>query len=165
MPVNLRSQPTPPGSDARLYLKEDELDRAVELLFAAARRFGRGAEPILAEKGLGPAHYRALSSIRRAEGLAVTALRETLGVRKQSLARVLDDLAGAGLIARAPGAADRRERRLFLTDAGRDIEAEVSAALRERLAGVFRSCGADAVAGARAVWAALAEDAAEETGQ
>ena len=157
MPVNLRPQPGAPAADARLYLKEEELDRAVELLFAATRRFGRGADPILAARGLGPAHYRALSAIRRGEGLAVTTLREVLGVRKQSLARVLDDLDAAGLVTRAPGAQDRRERRLFLTDAGRAVEAEVSTALRDRLAAVFRTCGAEAVAGARTVWAALAE--------
>lgn len=157
MPVNLRPQTGAPAADARLYLKEDELDRAVETLFAAARRFARGAEPLLAAHGLGPAHYRALSAIRRDEGLAVAALREALGVRKQSLARVLAELDQAGLIARAAGQRDRRERRLHLTPAGRDIEAEVSAALRERLAAVFRLCGAEAVAGARTVWAALAE--------
>ena len=125
MPVNLRPQPGAPAADARLYLKEEELDRAVEQLFAAARRFGRGAEPLLAARGLGPAHYRALSAIRRAEGLAVSALREALGVRKQSLARVLDDLDQAGLITRAAGPKDRRERRLSLTPSGRDVEAEV----------------------------------------
>jgi len=162
MPVNLRPQSGAPAADARLYLKEEELDRAVEQLFAAARRFGRGAEPLLAARGLGPAHYRALSAIRRAEGLAVSALREALGVRKQSLARVLDDLDQAGLITRAAGPKDRRERRLFLTPSGRDVEAEVSAALRERLAAVFRACGAEAVAGARTVWAALAETAPED---
>lgn len=163
MPVNLRPQSGAPAADARLYLKEEELDRAVELLFAATRRFGRGADPILAARGLGPAHYRALSAIRRAEGLAVTALREALGVRKQSLARVLDDLETGGLLTRAPGAQDRRERRLFLTEAGRDVEAEVSTALRDRLAAVFRTCGAEAVAGARTVWAALAELGPDET--
>jgi len=162
MPVNLRPQSGAPAADARLYLKEEELDRAVEQLFAAARRFGRGAEPLLAARGLGPAHYRALSAIRRAEGLAVSALREALGVRKQSLARVLDDLDQAGLITRAAGPTDRRERRLFLTPSGRDVEAEVSAALRERLAAVFRVCGAEAVAGARTVWAALAETTPED---
>lgn len=162
MPVNLRPQTGAPAADARLYLKEDELDRAVELLFAAARRFGRGAEPLLAARGLGPAHYRALSAIRRAEGLPVSTLRDALGVRKQSLARVLDDLDQAGLVTRAAGQRDRRERRLHLTADGRAIEAEVSAALRDRLAAVFRACGSDAVAGARTVWAALAEIAQDD---
>ncbi len=147
--------------DARLYLREDELDRAAELVFQAARRFWRAAEGPLAESDLGPAHYRALAAVRRGEGvpggLPVKALQERLGVRKQSLQRVLNELEAAGLLVRAPGLRDRRERLLALTELGREAERAASAALRERLGQVFRLAGADAVAGARAVLAALAE--------
>jgi DNA-binding MarR family transcriptional regulator len=162
MPVN---QPRP-GPDAapegRLYLKEDELDRAVDLVFASTRRFWRAAEPALSAHGLGPAHYRALAAIRREENAPVSELQARLEVRKQSLARVLGELEQAGLIARAPGAEDRRQRLLRLTPAGREAEREASAALRDRLAQVFRAAGADAVAGARAVLAALAAGAEED---
>jgi DNA-binding MarR family transcriptional regulator len=162
MTVNImRPAPAPDQSQARLYLKEDELDRAVDLFVTASRRFWRSALAPLAELGLGPAHFRALSAIRRDEGLAVGALRERLGVRKQSLARVLDELDKAGLVTRAAGAQDRRERRLLLTPAGRLAEEKVAQVLRERIAAVFRSCGAEAVSGARAVLAALAADSAE----
>lgn len=141
----------------RLYLREEELDQAVDLLFLAARRFWRAAEGPLAQNDLGPAHYRALAAIRRSEGLTVSALRERLNVRKQSLARVLSELEAAGFIARAAGLRDRRERTLSLTEAGRSAERAATAALRERLAHVFRAAGAEAVAGARLVLAALAE--------
>lgn len=147
----------PARVEGRLYLREDELDRAADLVFRAARAFWRAAEGPLAELDLGPAHYRALAAIRRAEGLPVKALQARLGVRKQSLARVLGELEKAALIARAPGVRDRRERLLTLTDLGREAERAASAALRERLGQVFRVAGADAVAGARAVLAALAE--------
>lgn len=151
-----------PGEEAerRLYLREDELDRAVDLIFAAARRFWRAAEGPLQNAGLGAAHYRALAAIRRSEPVAVSALTARLGVRKQSLARVLDDLAGAGFVSREPGQRDRRQRLLRLTEAGRFAEREASAALRERLAHIFRAAGADAVAGARIVLGALAADEA-----
>ena len=157
MAVNL-SRPTGLAPEARLYLKEDELDRAVELVFSAARTFWRAAAGPLQSHNLGPAHYRALASIRRAEGEPVSALRRSLGVRKQSLARVLGELESAGLIERLPGLADRRMRLLALTPAGRRAESEASAALRERLAQVFRAAGAEAVAGARAVLGALAAE-------
>ena len=147
--------------DGRLYLREDELDRAADLVFRAARRFWRAAEGPLSRSDLGPAHYRALAAVRRGEsapgGLPVKALQERLGVRKQSLQRVLNELEAAGLLVRAPGLRDRRERLLALTDLGREAERAASAALRERLGQVFRLAGADAVAGARAVLAALAE--------
>jgi DNA-binding MarR family transcriptional regulator len=161
MAVNL---PRPPAAaESRLYLSEEALDRAVDLLFAATRRFWRAAEGPLAANELGPAHYRALAAIRRGEGATVSALIARLGVRKQSLARVLNELDGAGLILRLPGEKDRRERRLLLTDAGREAEAAASRALRDRLALVFRSAGAEAVAGARAVLALLAEVDGEDT--
>lgn len=156
MPVN-QPRPAAGAVEGRLYLKEDELDRAVDLVFAASRRFWRSAEDALAAHDLGPAHYRALAAIRREEGLAVSDLQARLGVRKQSLARVLGELEKAGLIQRAPGREDRRQRLLTLTDTGREAERDASAALRERLAQVFRAAGADAVSGARAVLAALAE--------
>lgn len=145
------------GPEGRLYLVEDELDRAVALLFLAVRRFYAAAEGPLAIHGLGDAHYRALAAIRRDEGLSVRALMAELGVVKQSLARVLSELEAAGFIVRAPGLKDRRERRLLLTEAGRDAERAVSAALRERISVVFRAAGMDAVMGARTVLAALAD--------
>jgi DNA-binding MarR family transcriptional regulator len=155
--------PETPGLEGRLYLREDELDRAAELVFRAARQFWRAAAGPLADQELGPAHYRALAAIRRDEGLPVKTLQTRLGVRKQSLQRVLNELETSGMIARAPGQRDRRERLVTLTDAGREAERAASAALRERLGQVFRLAGADAVAGARAVLAALAETGEEGT--
>lgn len=146
------------GPEHRLYLREEELDQAVDLVFRAARRFWRAAEGPLADHDLGPAHYRALAAIRRDEGLSVSSLRERLGITKQSLARVLKELEGAALIARAPGVADKRERRLHLTEDGRHAERAASAALRERLGQIFRAAGAESVLGARTILAALAED-------
>lgn len=156
----MRAAPAGAGPEHRLYLREEELDQAVDLLFLATRRFWRAAQGPLAAHDLGPAHYRALAAIRRSEALTVSALREKLSVTKQSLARVLTELEAAGFIARAAGARDRRERVLSLTEEGRNAEREASAALRERLAQVFRSAGAEAVLGARLVLAALAEDEA-----
>lgn len=158
MTVN-QSRPLPGGSpESRLYLREDELDRAVDLIFAASRRFWKVAENALAKHDLGQAHYRALAAIRRTKGMSVSELQARLGVRKQSLARVLDELESKGLIARAAGSNDRRQRLLAMTEAGRAAEREASAALYEHLAKVFRGAGQDAVAGARLVLEALAAE-------
>lgn len=155
MPVNL-SRHAGLTPEAKAQLKEEELDHAVELIFAAQRNFWRVAEAPLGQRGLGPAHYRALAAIRRAEGQPVTKLRMRLGVKKQSLARVLVDLHSAGFIERIPGMTDRRNRLLALTPAGRAAEREASAALRERVKEVFLEVGPEAVRGAAAVMMALA---------
>ena len=152
MTVNLTRPPAP-----KSLFTEDELDRGVELIFAASRQFWRAAEGPLQARNLGPAHYRALAAIRRAEHLPVSALRNTLGVRKQSLARVLRDLQVAGFIERAPGEEDRRQRLIALTEAGRSAEAEASDALRAKLAQVYQDIGEEAVADVNDVLAILAE--------
>jgi DNA-binding MarR family transcriptional regulator len=147
----------PSAAEGRLFLREEELDRAADLVLRAARRFFGAAEAALQAYDLGPAHYRALAAIRREEGLSVGALIEALGVRKQSLHRVLEELEKADLVARVRGDRDRRERRVMLTEAGREAERAASAALRERLAVVFRAAGVEAVSGARIVLSALAD--------
>jgi DNA-binding MarR family transcriptional regulator len=149
-------QPQPPaGADARLFLREDELDRAADLILGAARAFFKAAEGPLSRWNLGPAHYRALAAIRRDPDLTVSDLMSRLQVRKQSLARVLNELEKAGLIARAPSPTDRRARLLSLTPEGVTAEREASTALRERLSQVFRATGPESVVAARLVLAAL----------
>jgi DNA-binding MarR family transcriptional regulator len=168
MPVN-HSPPlldvagsTSGGAGTRLYLREDELDRAIDLFGRAHRSLWQAAQDRLHAHALGPAHLRALAAVRRLSeagtGPSVGALQANLGVRKQSLARVLTELETAGLVRRAaPAGGDRRQRLLALTPAGKEAEQAASAALRERLAAAFRRVGPEAVAGARGVLAALLE--------
>jgi DNA-binding MarR family transcriptional regulator len=153
------TQGTPPdGADARLFLREEELDRAADLILEAARVFFSAAQGPLKDLKLGAAHYRALAAIRRGPAGSVSVLLSQLKVRKQSLARVLNDLERAGLIMRERSTKDGRARAVVLTPAGEAAERATSAALRERLAEVFRVSGAEAVAGARLVLSALAKD-------
>lgn len=158
MPVNQTTPSRPAdaiGFEPRLFLREEELDRALELALAAHRLLERVAEPEDAGHGLGAGHWRVLSALRRRPGQAVSALRERLSIPKQTLARVLGDLEGAGLITRTIAGVDRRRRSLALTDLGRQTEAAISAAARARLAAAFRAAGPHAVAGARDVWLAI----------
>jgi DNA-binding MarR family transcriptional regulator len=64
--------------------------------------------------------------------LPLTVLAELLGVTKQAVGPVVDEMAGLGLVERRPDPADRRAKLLALTDRGRAARAralEVSAAL------------------------------------
>ena len=56
-----------------------------------------------------------------------------------------------GLVRQEVGVQDRRERRLFLTDTGRELEAALSAAQRRRMRSAFRNAGPIAVQGFRRV--------------
>lgn len=139
-----------PGANP-LFLRDEELREGLDMLFLAWRDLAAGADADLAREGLGRAHQRALYFIGRRPGLAVGALIDILGITKQSLGRVLKDLAARQLIAQAVGPVDRRERRLTLTAAGQALEQRLTAPQRALLAGAYRSAGAESVAGFRTV--------------
>lgn len=141
----------PTGDETLLFLTDAQLRRAIEAMFFAYRGFTADADRILAERGYGRAHHRALHFIRRAPGTTVTHLLEVLGVTKQSLNRVLRRLVADGLVAARVGARDRRERHLRLTEAGAALEGALSRAQHARMRAAFRDAGPAAVAGFRLV--------------
>lgn len=146
------------GTANPLFLREQELRDGVDLLLLAYRDFAAAADETLARAGLGRAHLRAVHAVAREPGMTVGALAHRLRVSKQSLNRVLADLLDRGLVAQAPGEADRRQRRLSLTAAGEDLERDLSIPLRARLAGAYREAGAEAVAGFRRVLTGMLEE-------
>ncbi|TFL18034.1 MarR family winged helix-turn-helix transcriptional regulator [Jannaschia formosa] len=138
-------------SDALLFLTDAQLRRAIEAMFFAYRGFTADPDRILAEMDYGRAHHRAIHFIQRSPGTTVTNLLAILGVTKQSLNRVLRTLIEDGLVESRVGPRDRRERHLYLTEAGAALEAELSTAQRARMRAAFREAGPEAVAGFRQV--------------
>lgn len=138
-------------SESLLFLTDAQLRRAIEAMFFAYRGFTADPDRILAERGYGRAHHRALHFIGRTPGTNVTNLLGILGVTKQSLNRVLRTLIEDGLVESQIGSRDRRERLLTLTDAGAALEGALSDAQRARMRAAFRAAGPQAVAGFRHV--------------
>ena len=130
-----------------LFLREQELDRGMELLFFAYRDFVAESDRILAPLGLGRAHHRAIYFVGRDPGIPFARLLGILKITKQSLSRVVGELARGGYVARARGGGDGRQRLLTLTDRGRELERRLSQALRGRLARAYRAAGGEAVEG------------------
>jgi DNA-binding MarR family transcriptional regulator len=154
--------PEPRAGAGLLFLREDEMRAAQDLLFFAYRDFTNAADVILAELGLGRAHHRALHFIGRNPGIAVSELLAILRITKQSLARVLGELVAQGYVAQAPGQADRRQRLLTLTEAGLALERRLFERQRERLAAAYRDAGGAAVEGFRRVMRGIMDDAARD---
>lgn len=156
-PANRMNPPRPKAqgatirADQRLFLTDEQLRAGVELLFFAYRDFTGDPDRILAERGYGRAHHRAIHFIRHRPGLTVAGLIDLLGVTKQSLNRVLRQLIADGLVEQAVGEADRRQRILHLTQSGRELEASLSETQRERLRRAYLEAGPEAVAGFREV--------------
>jgi len=138
-------------SETLLFLTDEQLRRGIEAMFFAYRGFTADPDKILQEYGYGRAHHRAIHFINRAPGTTVNNLLSILGVTKQSLNRVLRTLVDDGLVESRVGTRDKRERHLYLTDAGADLERQLSEAQRNRMRAAFRNAGPEAVAGFRAV--------------
>lgn len=149
-------------SASALYLRDEELKQAVDLLFFVARDVSAPGEAELRSAGLGHAHHRALYFIARRPDLTVAELIATLRVSKQSLNRVLNDLITGGYVARHPAPQDRRMRRLSLTARGRALENALWAAQRPLLDRAFRNAGPEAVTGFRNILRALTDHGQQE---
>lgn len=149
MRVNMAAtiQPASP-----LFLREPEIRRGLELLYFGNSHVTRSIDHGLMQQGLGRAHHRALYFIARRPNMAVSDLLALLAITKQSLGRVLNELAERGLVESRPGERDRRQRLLRLTDAGRALESELYEALREKLSAAYSKAGQEAVTG---FWAVL----------
>jgi DNA-binding MarR family transcriptional regulator len=141
-----------------LYLRESELRAGIELLFFAYRDFTSDPDDILKEYGFGRAHHRVIHFVGRNPGISVAALLSILRITKQSLGRVLKQLVEDGFVEQRKGSQDRRQRLLFLTDAGVGLERELAALQKSRVARAYREAGPEAVAGYRKVLAGLIND-------
>lgn len=139
------------GSESLLFLTDEQLRQGIEAMYFAYRGFTADPDRILATMAYGRAHHRAIHFINRAPGTTVSNLLEILGVTKQSLNRVLRTLIEDGLVESRVGTVDKRERNLFLTEAGVSLEARLSDAQRTRMRAAYRDAGPEAVAGFRKV--------------
>ena len=146
-----RAAGTVSRSEQLLFLTEEQLRQGIELMFFAYRDFTSDPDAVLAERGYGRAHHRAIHFIKRRPGITVAGLLEILGVTKQSLNRVLRQLQEDGLVASTEGTTDRRQRNLTLTAEGDLLERALSEPQRARLRRAFSEAGPQAVAGFREV--------------
>lgn len=139
------------GGENLLFLTDDQLLQGIELLYFAYRGFTSDPDRILENLTYGRAHHRAIHFINRRPGTTVNQLLSILGVTKQSLNRVLRQLIEDGLVDSRVGEQDRRERHLYLTEAGQVLESDLSATQRTRLRRAYKNAGPDAVLGFRKV--------------
>lgn len=144
-----------PGGENLLFLTDDQLRKGIEAMFFAYRGFTADPDRILEGMDYGRAHHRALHFIHRSPGTTVNNLLSILGVTKQSLNRVLRTLIDDGLVESRVGRSDKRERHLYLTPTGADLERQLSDAQRARMRAAYRAAGPQAVAGFRQVLEAM----------
>src|ERR1700752_2239115 len=115
-----------PTSSEPAFLREEEVRQAIELLFFAYRDFTSEPDAILEEYGFGRAHHRVVHFVGRHPQMTVGELPGILRINKPSLNRVAGKLVRQGFIVQHPGAHDRRQRLLELTERGRELERRLS---------------------------------------
>ncbi len=142
-----------------LFLREPELRRGIELLYFGYRDFTRGPDAVLEQHGFGRAHHRALYFIARKPGLIISELLQLLRITKQSLARVLQELAARDLIETSVGTVDKRQRHVRLTPGGEALERDLFVAAKEKMQAAYVEAGPQAVAGFWQVMHGLLEPA------
>ena len=81
------------------------------------KRYEQRARPL----GLTRAQWQVLAYLQRHEGINQSGLAELLEIEPITIARLLDRMAEAGLVERRADPADRRARRLFLTERARPV--------------------------------------------
>jgi DNA-binding MarR family transcriptional regulator len=160
MPVN-RPQPAPPpasapaSADARLYLRDQELNEGAAVIRAAARKLAWLVEIAGAGSNLSGPELDILQEVFDRGPLDVGDLRARLAAPKQSLARNLNQLEERKLVTRETDPKDRRRRLVTLTPEGMTFAREATERRRSALRQAFLAGGPEAVAGARRVLAEL----------
>ena len=96
--------------------------------------------------------------VGRNPGITVAELLNILRITKQSLARVLKQLIERGFVAQETGKQDRRQRLLYLTASGRELEERLAAPQRARVAAALENAGPGAEDAWREVLLGLVND-------
>jgi len=143
--------PRPKQRANPLFLRDEELRQAIELLFFAYRDFTGEADALLEDYGFGRAHHRVIYFVGRNPDITVSQLLAILKITKQSLSRVLGQLIEEGFVDQSTDDEDRRRRLLNLTTKGRNLEALLTERQSRRIARAYREAGAEAVEGFRRV--------------
>lgn len=112
----------------------------IELLFFSYRDFVGDADRRLAADGFGRAHHRVLYFVSRNPGMTVAGLLELLRITKQSLNRVLKELLDKNYVTQREGEADRRQRLLYVTDAGAALAHELAVLQSQRINRALAQC-------------------------
>lgn len=94
-----------------------EIDRNVGILVSEVYlRFRKYFNRMLRDTGLTATQVRLLISLYRQEGLTQTQLADLLDMGKSPVGKKIDALEVSGWIIRRPDRADRRVKRVYLTD-------------------------------------------------
>lgn len=139
-----------------LFLRDEELERSLDLLRRAALDLERAAMRAAEDRRLDRLDRAILQFVHAAPGITPSELDRLLAVGKQTLSRHIKALRAHGLVAALSDPEDRRTRPLALTAAGEALADRMLAAQKRRLRAAFQRVGPAAVEGFSRVVSELA---------
>ena len=104
-----------------------------------------------------PAHGNAMEMLSIQDGLRLTDIASRAGVAPQSMGEIVDDLVSKGYLARREDPSDRRAKRIYLTQKGRETAQASRIALREVEQRISEILGTDKYQEMRRDLAAISE--------
>jgi DNA-binding MarR family transcriptional regulator len=122
----------------------ERIERSEERIM---RRMMRDRSVGLFNVDLSVQQLRALMVVAAAEGASVNELADALGVGPTTITGIVDRLERRGLAARRSDSADRRVRRIELTDEGRRLLTDFNESSRARRRAVFAKLDLEVLAG------------------
>ena len=128
-----------------LYLEDNQIKDFIEQIFYVYRETFSDTRKILKKYSFGTAHHRAIHLIERHEGLTVSDLLSKLKITKQSLNRVIRDLAKSKAIIVKKGEVDSRHRRIFLNEKGKKLFEEIFMEQKKRIYNALKNSDSDSV--------------------
>ena len=145
--------------------REGDLDEAWELMHFALRAVIARPDQMLEKRGLSRVHHRILFFVARQPDLTVNQLLQVLGVSKQALNQPLRQLYAQALVTVTPAPQDRRQRRLVLTAAGRELERRLTEPQRRLFDSALAGAGSRAEAAWRKVMRIMASEEMARSGR
>ena len=92
-------------------------------------------------RGLSVAYWRVLATLSDADGMTMGELTRIVLYKQPTLSKIIDRMEGEGLIRRGSADDDRRKVRVYITDSGRALVAELQAEAKRHEADVLTGYG------------------------
>ena len=135
-------------------------DRASFLLSQLGAHSAHGFAKRLAPLGMRPSHFGLLMHLSRGEGQSQQRLADAMGIHRNVMVGLVDELEDRGLIERRPHPADRRAHAIHLTAAAHDLLRRAQRVADEHEAELLAGIGEDD----RTYLIALLQHLADHTG-
>ena len=130
-----------------LFLKNEELKIALELLFFLSRDLDNNINPMLKNYGYNKTHFSVIFLSSKNFSLTIKELLVVLNIKKQSLAKVINKLKEDDIILIKKSKKDKRNKNIYLTKKGIKIEKKLTEKQISNIANAYKNAGTDSING------------------